>query len=585
MAKRQFRKPAEPDDPVSAYARHAVSGEIIVGKLVRLACARHLRDLKRKDLVWDRDSAEHVIRYFRKVLRLSGGKFDGQPFELLPWAQFVVGSLFGWKMPDGLRRYQVAYVSTGKGSSKTPVLAGLGLYMTTADGEREAENFIAAAKKDQAMIPFRDAVRMRDKSPELKTRLRTSGGVQREWNLAHLESGSFLRPISSEDSQSGPRVHFAGIDELHEHRTSQTVEMMRAGTKQRAQPLIFMITNAGHDRASVCWAEHEYAKKVLEGQLENDRHFAFIASLDDGDLPEEVDPIEHLLAHEELWPKANPGLPQCPGPEYIRQQLVNARGKPTSTNTTLRLNFSVWTQSSEVWIPAERWDACDLGPIDPKELRYEPCYGGLDLSATTDFSAWALAFPRAGGRVDTLYRLWVPEASIDRRQLLKIREHIRDWGRRGLLTIVPGDTIDFDLIEQEILEDAARFDIREIGYDRSRATGTVNRLVANGLSLVPIGQNFTDLTSPMQDLEARVNRRALNHGGHPVLAWMMSCCVATRNPQSQIRYDKARSSERIDGVSALVMALFCLGRHAGEGAGDSVYDERVARGEPALLSF
>lgn len=237
------------NDPATEYAQDVIDGRIIAGPYVRLACHRHISDLARIDeLMWrpgDENTpgtANFVIGFFRKVLRLNGGQFEGQEFELRPWQKFIVGSLFGWYLLNGSRRFQIAYCEIGKSNGKSPMAAGTGLFKLTADGEARAEVYSAATKKDQAMISFRDAVAMRDQSPHLSARLQKSGVGEKCWNLADHETGSWFRPISSdEDSQSGPRPFCAIIDELHEHKSDIMVNMMRAGFKWRRNPLEFEI--------------------------------------------------------------------------------------------------------------------------------------------------------------------------------------------------------------------------------------------------------------------------------------------------------------------------------------------------------
>ena len=229
-----------------------------------------MRDLSEgpaRGLHFDTAAADRALNFFPDVLRLAEGEFDGQPFILQPWQKFIVGSLFGWKGADGLRRFRNAYVEIGKGNGKSPLAAGIGIYMLTADGEASAECYSAAVTKDQAGILFRDAARMVEVSPALKSRIAASGGGKIQ-NLAHVASGSFFRPVSSEHrGLDGKRVHYAAIDELHEHPSSIVVDKMRAGTKGRRQALIFRITNSGFDRATVCFAEHEYSRKLVEGLL------------------------------------------------------------------------------------------------------------------------------------------------------------------------------------------------------------------------------------------------------------------------------------------------------------------------------
>ena len=218
--KKRTRSTSSSADPATQYARDVTAGKILAGPDIRNACARHLRDLDEgpaRGLVWDIEAAQRAYDFFAKVLKLNGGEHEGAPFILLPWQCFIVGSIFGWKREDGYRRFRTAYVESGKGSGKSPLAAGVGLYCLMADREPRAEVYAAATKKDQAMILFRDAVAMVDQSPALLQRIQKSGGAGKEWNLAYLQAGSFFRPISSDDGQSGPRPHCALIDEIHEH--------------------------------------------------------------------------------------------------------------------------------------------------------------------------------------------------------------------------------------------------------------------------------------------------------------------------------------------------------------------------------
>lgn len=234
--KKKTRSTSSSADPATQYALDVTTGKILAGPDIRNACARHLRDLENgpaRGLTWDIESAQRGIDFFAKVLKLNGGEHEGQPFILLPWQCFIVGSIFGWKASDGYRRFRMVYVESGKGSGKSPLAGGVGLYCLVADKEPRAEVYAAATKKDQAMILFRDAVAMVDQSPALSQRIDKSGGTGKEWNLAFVQTGSFFRPISSDDGQSGPRPHCALIDEVHEHKSNQVVEMMRAGTKGR----------------------------------------------------------------------------------------------------------------------------------------------------------------------------------------------------------------------------------------------------------------------------------------------------------------------------------------------------------------
>jgi len=257
-------------DRTKSYAESVVSGETIAGPYVRAACHRHLDDLKnghKRGLVFDHEAADRAFRFFETVLKLSEGQFEGRPFLLHPSQAFIVGSLFGWKRKDGARRFRRAYVEIAKGAGKSPLAGGIGIYGLCADGEAGAQVYSAAAKKDQASILFRDAVRMVRASPALSSRIEFSGGMGREFNMAHHASGSFFRPVSRDTgkSGSGPRPYFVLADEVHEMPDGAILEMLERGFKFRREPLLLMITNSGSDRNSVAWQEREWAVKVATG--------------------------------------------------------------------------------------------------------------------------------------------------------------------------------------------------------------------------------------------------------------------------------------------------------------------------------
>jgi phage terminase large subunit-like protein len=438
------KRPSATADAATRYACDVVDGRILTGRLVRLACERHLRDLDREDLVWDVKLANRAIGFFRDVLRLNGGDFEGRPFVLAPWQAFIVGSLFGWLATDGSRRFRTSYVEIAKGNGKSPLAAGIGHYMTTADGEPRAETYAAATKKDQAMILFRDAVAMREQSPALQKRLKTSGTPPNVWNLFDVTTGSFFRPIASDDGQSGPRPHCGLIDELHEHKAALVVDMMRAGTKGRKQALIFEITNSGYDRYSVCWQHHEYSEKVLSGVIENDTWFAYVCGLDActkcaaNGAPKQGCADCDQWTDERVWPKANPNLGASVTLKYLREQVREALGMPAKQNIVRRLNFCEWTEQDERWLDMALWDR-GADPFDVGALRGRTCYAGLDLARINDLSALALVFPpvEEGERWKVLMRYWVPKDDILTRAK-KDRVPYDVWARDGLIVATPG---------------------------------------------------------------------------------------------------------------------------------------------------
>lgn len=543
-------------DPVTAYAKSVTSGETVAGPFVRDACARHLRDLEEapaRGFRFDLDKVHRVISFFSNVLRLVGGEHEGKPFDLAPWQAFVVGSLFGWVNEDGYRRFRVCFIEAGKGSGKSPLSAGVGLYMLVADNEPRAEIYAAAAKKDQSQILFRDAVAMVRQSPALKQRLTFSGGPGREWNVAYLQTGSFFRAIASDSSQSGPRPHCALIDEIHEHKDATVVEMMRAGVKGRRQALIFMITNSGVDRTSVCYQYHEYAGKVAAGELVDDTFFSYVCSLDDGDDP---------FSDEACWPKANPTLGTTIQPSYLREQVVEAKGMPSKEGVVRRLNFSQWTDAFSPWISGDLWRGCEHD-FDLSELDGMVCYGGLDLSGARDLSSLVLTFARGEGRYTSVAWFWTPaDTLLERARTDRVPYDL--WRDQGHLTATPGRVIDYGYIAHTIGELCARFDVRQIAFDPYRIGYLENELVEHGVEaeLVAHGQGYyrsseSGLWMPhsVDTLERAVMTGSLRVKINPVLTWCSASAVLTADAKNNRIFDKRKSTGRIDGIVALAMSL------------------------------
>jgi phage terminase large subunit-like protein len=553
-------------DPITQYAQDVGAGRILAGRLVRLACARHLRDLETPGLVWNPAEAALALEFFAQILCLpeetaaadtigAAAPVDGSPFVLQPWQQFIVGSLLGWYTISGYRRFRDAFIETAKGSGKTPLGAGLMLYLLVADGERGAQIYFAAVGKDQAKLAYADAEKMVQASPYLRALV-----DQKVNNLAVLETGSYLRPISSEKrGLDGKRVHGCLIDEEHEHPTPVVVSKMRRGTKGRRNALIVRTTNSGYDRTSVCWHDHEYSRQVLEGTIADVHWFAYVCGLDP--CPACLDKGRHFPDAECLtcddwrtegphWLKANPNLGVSLSWQYLRELVQQAKGRADAVSDLLRFNFCVWTSAhTSAWNMA-KWHESGRRPLpDAATLRDVPCWGGLDLGQTDDFAAWVRLWELADGTVAVQPRFWLPRAALARYP----HRPYADWERAGLLEITEGDTTDLDCIEATILEDARRDGVREIGYDKRFAQHLALHLQGAGLTMVDTPQGFA-LNEAIQNVAKLVADTAIVHGSHAILTWMMDNAVLRHGRNQEVRLDKEAAKDKIDGAVALVMA-------------------------------
>ena len=576
-----------------------MSGKISAGPHVRDECERHFRDLKtgkKRGIVFDVAEASRAIRFFPQYFRLNGGQFEGKRFHLLPWQEFIVGSLFGWKDTNNgfligrkgnvyPRRFRVAFIETGKGTGKSPLAAGVGLLMLSSDGEARAEVYAAATKKDQAKVLFRDAVAMVEQSPKLFESLQLTGGNEKN-NIAYLKRGSFFRPISTEDrgkGQSGPRPHCGLLDEIHEHPTNAMVEMMRAGTKWRQQALIFMITNSGSDRTSVCYDYHDYGAKVAANEIQDDSFFSYVCSLDKNDKDEYEDPFED----ESCWEKVNPSLGVTTTMKYLREQVTAARGMPSKENLVRRLNFCEWTDAQDAWLTRKVWTQCEYH-LDLDELVGRRCVAGLDLSGRKDLTALALAFePDGDDVIDLFVEFWTPKDTLkDRADTDRVPYDL--WVKQKHLHATPGKSIQYSFVAKRISDLNALYTIEELAYDRYRIEDLLDELeeagveayddeekrLHKGIWLKPHGQGFVDMGKAVEIFEDYILNGKLRVHANPVLRWNVASAVLDKDAAENRKFTKRKSTGRIDGVVASAMALRTLSLLIGKGKpGASIYEK------------
>jgi phage terminase large subunit-like protein len=540
-------------DPVRAYAQAVVTRKIVAGGLVRQACQRHLDDLAHgaeRGLIWHREEAQRVIDLIGEM-RLP----TGEPFILQPCQAFIVGSLFGWFVKGDGRRFRTAYVEMGKGNGKTPLAAAIGIVGLVADGKPAAEIYTAGVTRDQAQYLWADGRRMVEASDTLKGLIEVGAH-----NLIAKGTDSYMRPVSSEArSLDQKRVHMALVDEIHEHETALVVEKMRAGTKGDPDALIFEITNSGYDRHSICWQHHQYSRQVLSGTVPNDSWFAFIAAIDEGDD----------YTDERVWPKANPLLDVAVTRRYLREQVQEARDMPPKAALVQRLNFCVWTEASVGAIEMSKWDACGE---QPEVSAGAECYAGLDLSMTTDLSAYVLLHEDEDGYLNVLPFFWCPAEGVTLRSR---RDHVPYalWVQQGYITATEGNIVDYDVIRGAIRDLAKRYGVREHGYDRWNATQLVTQLMGDGAPMVPVGQGYFSLSAATKEWLGRIVAGKVRHGGNPVLRWMAANLVVEQDAAGNLKPSKAKSTERIDGQAAAITALARL-----------IVPHEIVR-EPAILGL
>jgi len=547
--------------------------------------------------VFDADAAAHALGFFPTILRLNGGQFEGRPFQLLGFQDFIIGSLMGWRRRDsGKRRFRTAYVEIGKGNGKSPLAGGLGLYGLTSDDEARAEVYAAATKREQALILFRDAVAMVDQSPDLKARIvKTPARSDTCWNLAFPKNGSFFRVIASEDKQSGPRPHFFLIDELHEHPNATVVSMAAAGQKWRRSPLTFEITNSGFDRTTICYQHHEYSVGILQGSREDDEWFAYVCALDEDEDPLDpavlddrvdlgiVDARGRPLTAPRVWLKANPGLGSIITEDYLLTQVRQAQGMPAEASRVRRLNFCQWVGAENPWIDPDLWQQTekDFDALDALRACDE-VVGGLDLSGTRDLSALALTglvpdiVGLSGQRVVARVEQWTPaDTIVERSRADLVRYDV--WAEQGHLHAVPGKALDYAWIAARMVELQAQLpQFKRVACDPYRLHYLEVELDAIGaeFELVKHPQGYYKAAAKTDDegrelptlwmprsielLGAAVVGGTIDVEKNPLLTHNSASAVLEADPKNNKIFTKRKSRGRIDGLVALAESVGLL---------------------------
>jgi phage terminase large subunit-like protein len=489
--------------------------------------------LQRTDIIFNEDLYLHAVEFIES-LEHTVGTYAGNLFKLEPWQHFIVANLFGFVKPDGYRRYTRAYVEVPRKNGKSTFSNALMLYGLLADGEEGAQVYSAATKLDQAMMVFSESARVCKQVDWIAEGVNVYNSV----NNRRINYGnSFYRPLEwNPGKQDGLNTHFAVIDEYHAHSSDELYNVIRNSMGARLQPLLFVITTAGFNRESACYRHRQYCTKVLEGAINDDALFSVIYTLDDGD--DWMEPVN--------WAKANPNYGVSVNPRQLEEGLQEAKElshKEVEFKTKL---LNVWTDTAQTWISDENWMKCE-NDVEP----HGECYGGLDLATTGDFCAFSLYWPSTGA-VRSWY--WLPDEAAKRRNDQQ-GDAIRNWSRDGLITVTEGNVTDYEFIRHKIIELAENYDIREIAYDRWNATQIVNDLMNAGLTMYPFGQGFGSMSAPTKEFERLVKNRNLQHDGNPVTRWMLGNVMLKRDPADNIKIDKSKSGDKVDGPVSIVMAL------------------------------
>ncbi len=489
---------------------------------------------------FDSKLADKVIRFFATMLTHIEGKLAGKPFELMPWQAAHIGCAFGWKRPDGTRRYREVFDFEPRKNGKTTKLGGLINLVAYCDNEPGAQIYSAAAEREQASLVYRQAKGMVLNNPELLQHAKMYATMK----SIEYPNGVVYKALSADaETKHGFNTHFVVVDELHAQPNRHLVDVLVTSTGSRRQPLIWYITTADFDRPSICNEKHDYACKVRDGIIADPSFLPVIYEIArDADWKD-----------ERVWRQANPNLGVSVSLEYLQRECKRAQEIPAYENTFRRLHLNQKTETDTRAVPMDAWDAC-TDQVSVSDLAGAECYAGLDLSTTTDLSACVLLFPDDEGGYAVLPFFWAPADNARKRQL-RDRVPYETWARHGYLKLTDGNVIDYDVIRADLAAIRDKYNVREIAADRWNATQLITQLTGDGAEVVAYGQGFRDMTAPTKELLKLVTAGQLRHGGNPVLRWMAANLSTETDAAGNLKPSKKKSTERIDGMVALIMSL------------------------------
>ena len=514
---------------------------------------------------YDKAKADRAVTFINNLSHTKG-KWAGKRFDLLPWQEQIVRDLFGIVKEDGNRQFLTAYIEIPKKNGKSELAAAIALYLLYADNEASAEVYGAACDRNQASIVFDVAKQMVQMSRPLEKRSKIMGATKR---IVNYSNAGFYQVLSAETgTKHGLNVSGLVFDEIHAQPNRHLYDVLTKGSGDaREQPLFFIITTAGTDRNSICYELHTKALDILNGRKKDTSFYPVVYGLSD----------EDDWNDEANWRRANPSLGHTIGIDRVREAYQQALDNPAEENVFKQLRLNMWTSSSVAWIP-EHVYAKGNDPIQYESLKGRSCYAGLDLSSTSDITAFVLVFPPRFEEENyiVLPYFWLPEDTLELRCR---RDHVLYdvWERHGYIKTTEGNVVHYGFIEKFIEDLSEIYHIKEIAFDRWNATQMVQNLEGMGLTMIPFGQGYKDMSPPSKELFKLMMEGKIQHGGHPVLKWMGQNVVMRQDPAGNIKPDKEKSVEKIDGIVALIMGLDRCIRHQGESG--SVYDER------GILSF
>lgn len=544
------------------YAYSVKNGELNVGKRIHQAVDRFfdwIENCPEQDYL-DHSKGMMAINFFPTFLNHTKGSLAGTPFVLAPFQQFQIYNIFGWQTPlkdsfnkivkdssgkvKYVRRIRKVYDKRARGNGKTAEMAGIALLMMSFDGESESEVYVAATKEQQAKVCWKFAKSYIDhffSNPKLKKiNFRTK---QREIIFEPLNS--VMMPLGGDSkTQDGLSCHLAIIDEYHAHASDDLLEVLTSSMLKRNQPLTYIITTAGFNTSGVCKNFEDVAKQILDGEKKDDSILIMIHDLDEEDDWE----------IEANWEKANPLWNHGLNVQELRKSFLETQNQPSKVPNFKTKHLNMWVDSASAWIPSEIWKKCSEEVQEENFLKYG-CTGALDLSSTTDFTAFAIiSEPDLEGIRDLKVYLFCPKDTI-RRRSKEDRVPYVQWVDQGYIIATEGNAVDYSVLEEIVIEEYFKHNIKWVEYDRRFSEHLIQNLQAVNVKLNPFTQTISEYSNPTKQFERLVYQQKIRHGNNPVLNWMLSGCVTIQDTNENIRIAKDKSKNRIDGIIASIMAL------------------------------
>ena len=488
---------------------------------------------------FDEESADGAVEFIETLCSHVKGELAGKHLILSEWEkEKVIKPLFGWKRKDGTRKYRYAWIEIPRKNGKSTLSSSIALYLLFGDGEAGAEIYNAASSRDQAKICFDISAQMIRQNETL-----TDNGDIFQNSIVLKGTNSFLKVISAEAySKHGFNAHGIIFDEIHAQPNRELWDVLTTSIGSRKQPVVIAITTAGIMRKGhIAWDLHTYAQSIKKGTIKDEQFLSVIYQADSID-----DPFS-----EETWKKCNPGYGLSVKKEYLLDEAKKAKQQPSYLNTFKRLHLNVWTSTEKQFISPANWDACNLMPLTEQFFYGKKCKIAFDLGATRDFTALVIC-TFEDGIYHIMPYIFIPEKKIGMRNM---RDQIETWVREGYIISVPGDVLDYEFVYKKITELSKNCTIAEISYDRWNKSWLTNQLKNDGANCYDFGQGYKSMSPATKEFEKLIIEKKINHGGNPVLAWMNENMAITEDAAGNIKPDKSKSTEKIDGMIASIMAV------------------------------